>query len=105
MCCCAAKVWSATSRVVVIFIWHRSAISTRYLFYNIDGIVPSYHMETPDLDFIKELSKIKERVSEAVVGYDNEKYIINEKAREGGYYIDVDGEERDANKIEDFGKT
>ena len=57
------------------------------------------------MDFIKEWSKIKERVSEAVVGYDNEKYIINEKAREGGYYIDVDGEERDANKIEDFGKT
>ena len=52
-------------------------------------------MNHHELDFIKELGKIKERVNEAVVGYNNEKYIINEKAREGGYFIDVDGDERE----------
>ena len=52
-------------------------------------------MDPHELDFIKELGKIKERVNEAVVGYNNEKYIINEKAREGGYFIDVDGDERE----------
>ena len=33
-------------------------------------------MDPHELDFIKELGKIKERVNEAVVGYNNEKYIL-----------------------------
>jgi len=33
-------------------------------------------MDPHELDFIKELGKIKERVNEAVIGYNNEKYML-----------------------------
>ena len=62
-------------------------------------------MDSHNLDFIKELGKIKERVNEAVVGYNNEKYIINEKAREGGYFIDVDGDDREVEQLGSFQKA
>ncbi len=62
-------------------------------------------MDSLNLDFIKELGKIKERVNDAVVGYNNEKYIINEKAREGGYFIDVDGDDREVEQLGSFQKA
>jgi hypothetical protein len=42
------------------------------------------------IELEKELEKIKERVKDAVGSFQQENYAINEKAKEGGYFVELD---------------
>ena len=45
------------------------------------------------VDLEKELENIKERVRSAVGSFQEKSYAVNEKAKEGGYYIELDKEQ------------
>ena len=57
------------------------------------------------LDFGKELEQIQGRVQDAVGKFQSETYTIDERAKEGGYFVDIAGNEQDlksANVLEDW---